>query len=301
MDLGARGNRAGPGWAGLLLLAGCVAAPDLLEGQWAGEGGEGPRSVLGEGRRSLGTYGETRRNEPIVHGLPEIPGGFTFCRLQFPVVRSLRSGMGWSTDYPGADFNLTLRLSELSTTWISRWGNHDPGMAVVRPTDPELFMCPFLFASDPGSAGFSPADVVALREYFLKGGVLWADDFWGEAAWSFWVEQITRVLPEYPIVDVPLDHSLLSIVYQVDEIPQIPNISFWRRSGGETSEFGAESATPHMRGIFDEDGRLLVLMTHNTDIADGWEREMDDDAYFQLFSPDAYAIGINVLVWTMTH
>ena len=57
----------------------------------------------------------------------------------------------------------------------------------------------------------------------------------------------------------------------------------------------------HIRGIFDDDGRLLVLMTHNTDISDGWEREGEDDEFFYLFSPEAYAVGLNVAIWTMTH
>jgi len=250
---------------------------------------------------TLADFREGYWGSPIREGLPEVPGGFTLCRLQYTVVRNLPSGAGWSTDYPRGEFNLTTRLGELTTTWVSRWLNGDPGIAVVRPTDPDLFRCPFLFASDPGSGRLDAADVAALEEYFRKGGMLWADDFWGEAAWSFWTGEIRKVLPDLPIVDVPLDHPLMSIVYQVDRIPQIPNIQYWRRSGGGTSEFGAETETPHMRAIFDDDGRLLVLMTHNTDIADGWEREMDDNVYFRLFSPDAYAIGINVLIWSMTH
>jgi len=260
-----------------------------------------PGSLLAqEHQRSLATYGEQRRNAPIVEGLPEVPGGFTLCRLQYPVARRLPSGLGWSTDYPGGEYNLATRLSELSTTWISRWRNDDPGIAVVRPTDPELFQCPMLLMSDAGSVAFSPEDAAALREYFLKGGMLWADDFWGTQPWGFWEAEISRILPDFPIVDVPMDHPLLSIVYEVSEIPQIPNLSFWRRTGGETSEFGADSEETNLRAIFDDDGRILVLMTHNTDIADGWEREMDNDEYFLLFSPDAYAIGINVMVWSMT-
>jgi len=84
-------------------------------------------------------------------------------------------------------------------------------------------------------------------------------------------------------------------------VPQIPSIQFWRRSGGATSERGAESAEPHLRAIRDEHGRILVLMSHNTDIADGWEREGEDDAFFFAFSGDAYALGINIAMWALTH
>jgi len=246
-------------------------------------------------------FGEAPISQPLRRGLPERPGGFTFCRLWFDSVRYESDGYGWSTDYPRGDLNLTLRLSELTTASISGWLDGDQGTAALRATDPNLFRCPFLFGSDAGTAGFSEAEVAALREYFLKGGFLWVDDFWGTPAWRHWSSEMARILPEYPIVDLPLDHPLFGIVYTVERIPQISHMQFWRNSGGETSERGWDSVDPHLRAILDETGRILVLMSHNTDIADGWEREADDAAFFALFSPPAYAIGINVLVWIMTH
>lgn len=233
--------------------------------------------------------------------LPPIPGGFTFCRLLYSSNRREPLGQGWRTDYPDGDWNLTLRLSQLTTTRTSRWEDGRPGYAVVRATDSELFQCPFLFGSDVGTADFTPDEVAGLREYLLKGGLLWVDDFWGTRAWRQWADVMGRVLPEFEIVDLPLDHPLFSIVYRIEEIPQIPSIQYWYQSGGDTSERGLQSSTPTIRAIMDEDGRVLVLMSHNTDIADGWEREGDDPTFFALFSPDAYAIGVNILVWTMTH
>ena len=84
-----------------------------------------------------------------------------------------------------------------------------------------------------------------------------------------------KVLPaaEYPIFDLPLDHPLFQAQFAVTEIPQIPNIRFFIRSGGQTSERGADSAIPYARGIADDQGWLMVPMTHNTDIQDSWERE----------------------------
>jgi hypothetical protein len=90
-------------------------------------------------------------------------------------------------------------------------------------------------------------------------------------------------------------------MFEVKEVPQIPSIQFWRYSGGLTSERGPESAEPHMRAISDRRGRLMVLMTHNTDIADAWEREGEDPSFFYSFSPTGYAVGINVLLYAMTH
>ena len=106
---------------------------------------------------------------------------------------------------------------------------------------------------------------------------------------------------EYPIFDVPLDHALFRTQFEVTEIPQIPNIGFFLRSGGRTSEQGTDSATPYVRGIADHSGRLMVLMTHNTDIQDAWEREGEDPSYFYAFSPRGYAFGINAILYGLTH
>ena len=241
------------------------------------------------------------RSAPEREGLPERRGGFTFCRLLYNSVRAEPAGHGWNTDYPASDHNFMLRLSQLTTADVSRWADGEPGYAVVRATDRTLFECPFLFASDVGTAQFSDEEVVLLRQYLLKGGFLWVDDFWGERAWTYWSETIRRVLPFYEVTDLPSDHPLLRAAYDVQSVPQIPSIQFWRRSGGATSERGGESAQPHLRAIRDEQGRILVLMSHNTDIADGWEREGEDEAFFFAFSGDAYALGINVALWALTH
>jgi hypothetical protein len=175
---------------------------------------------------------------------------------------------------------------------------------VVRATDDLLFSCPFVFMSDVGTTGFDVREVERLRDYLLAGGFLYVDDFWGEAAWEHWSAEIGKVLPrtEYPIVDIPLDHELFRALYNVREVPQVPSIQHWMWSGGTTSERGWESATPHCRGIFDHDGRLMVVMTHNTDIADGWEREGESEEFFALFSvPKAYPMGINIVMYALTH
>ena len=149
----------------------------------------------------------------------------------------------------------------------------------------------------------SDEDADRLREYLLKGGFLWVDDFWGSWEWAQWVSQIDKVLPagQYPIVDLPLEHPLFQTMFHIWEVPQIANIGFWRRSGGRTSERGLDSEEPHFRVIFDERGRIMVAMTHNTDIQDAWERERDDPRFFETFAPDGYSLGINVLVYAMTH
>jgi hypothetical protein len=245
--------------------------------------------------------GEGMWSAPMREGLPEQRTGFSFCRLLYSSVRREPMGYGWSTDYPRGDQNFMTRLSELTKTGISHWDDGLPGHAVVRPTDAHLYSCPFLFASDAGTAGFTDVEVERLRAYLLKGGFLWVDDFWGDRAWEHWVNQVEQVLPGLPIVELGPEHPLFSVFYQVPEVPQVPSIQFWYRSGGATSERGAETAQAHLRGIFDEHGRLLVLMSHNSDIADGWERETDNTDFFYAFSGRAYGVGVNVAVWTMSH
>jgi hypothetical protein len=232
--------------------------------------------------------------------VPERKAGFMFCRLQYQSIRSEPSGIGWSTDYPLADRNLMLRLGEFTTALVNLYEDGEPAHAIVQATDPELFHCPFLFGSDAGTAGFSDEEADLLGQYLLKGGFLWIDDFWGDRAMSHWLQQMSRVLPGLQANVLDMDHPIFSSFYFLDRLPQIPNIQFWRRSGGQTSERGLETETPTMSAITDESGRILVLMTHNTDIADGWERESEDHDFFARFSPPAYAVGVNVLVYAMT-
>jgi hypothetical protein len=260
-------------------------------------------AVLGVGASAQRYFREG--SFPAKYAPPEMPdGSFIFCRLAYRSVRAEQSGIGWQTDYPYAEINLMTRLSELTRTTISRDGEDTPTHFVVRPTDDTLFNCPFLMASDIGTVGFTDADADRLRQYLLKGGFFWVDDFWGTPAWTQWANEIAKVLPppEFPIEDVRLTDPLLSAQFVLREVPQISNFQFWRRSGGRiTSERGADSDVVHLRAIRDSQRRIIVLMTHNTDVADSWEREGEDPGFFEQYSPSGYALGVNVLVHAMTH
>ncbi len=244
-----------------------------------------------------------RRFPPRFPSAESFDGRFNFCRLMFTSAWREPSGSGWNTDYPGADLNFPIRLGELTKTKISRQPTGESNHLVVRATDPFLFQCPFLLASDIGTAQFDPEEVAALRAYFDKGGFLWVDDFWGERAWQVWVEQVSRILPpdQFPIQEVPAAHPLWRAVFEVKALPQIPAISHWRRSGGETSERGLETAVPDLNAIYDRQGRIMVLITHDTDISDSWEREGEDPEFFYQFSPNGYAFAINAVVYAMSH
>lgn len=229
-------------------------------------------------------------------------GNFNFCRIMFQY-HPYGAGGGWQVDYPRADENLSIRLGELTKTPISRDASGEPNYMVLQLTDPSLFRCPFIMMTEVGSVYFDEEDAAKLREYLMKGGFLWADDFWGSYAWSVWAGEIAKVLPshEYPIVDLPTDHPIFRTLFVVPGIKQIPSINFWGGTGGATSEQGIDSAEPHARGIADAKGRLMVLITHNTDYGDAFEREGDDPNYFHAFSVDGYAVGINFLLYAMSH
>ena len=228
-------------------------------------------------------------------------GDFVVCRLVYTEVR--RYGVGWRTDYPLGERNLSIRLSELTRTRVSQGRGRSPNQYLVRLTDDQLFSCPFLMAGDIASAGFTEADAARLREYLLKGGFLWTDDHWGTEEWEVWTKELAKVFPtdEYPIEEVTPADPIFKSQFVVAEMPQIPNIGYWRQSGGDTSEQGADSKVPHFYAVRDHHGRIMLAMTHNTDIADAFEREADDPVFFSRFSPRGYALGINVVLYALTH
>ena len=232
----------------------------------------------------------------------DFDGTFQFCRLMYRQVRPHQRGLGWGTDYPDAEINFSIRLSELTKTPVSRSADDKPNHFVVQPTDDALFQCPFIIMSDPGSAGFSEEDVTALRRYLLKGGFLWADDYWGPWAWDDFAREIGKVLPptHYPIRELTPDHPIFRTMFTVHRVPQVPSWQYWAGSG-DTSEMGAYSTNAHMAAISDANGRVMVLMTHNTDISDAWEREGQNPEYFLSFSPEGYAIGLNIALYAMMH
>jgi hypothetical protein len=227
-------------------------------------------------------------------------GAFTVCKWMFRSDRSEPSGIGWSTDYPFGEINLLTRISEMTKVQVSRHGR-DVNYWVVRLTDDQLFDCPMLIGSDVGTVALSTTEVERLRQYLLKGGFLWVDDFWGTRAWQQWAGQIGRVLPEFPIVDVAPEHPIRHALFNIGEIKQVPSIFAWGGPGSDPRERGSDSPQANFRAIADRDGRIMVAITHNTDIGDSMEREGDDPAYFAEFSPEGYALATNIVLYALTH
>ena len=249
-----------------------------------------------------GFYGSTPPKFPTS---TTYDGSFNFCRAMFTSDR--REKQGWGTDYPGADINFSTRVGELTKVTVKRINDGEesiPDTVVVRLTDDWLFKCWFVLMEDAGTLRFTDEEVHRLREYLLKGGFLLVSDYHGSVAKAQFDEEIGRVLPpgEFPIKDLtPPDHPMWKTKFPVSRIPQMASIQTWRRTGGTIERWNEDGSPPDVRGIADDHGRIMVVMVHNTDLPDPWEREGEESEYFFRFSPEAYAVGIDILLYALTH
>ncbi len=221
---------------------------------------------------------------------PKQPGGpweFYFTRGVY--TSGYRWG-AWSVDFPKADRQFMLAVNSLID--ISASERENP----VRLDDPNLRRFPFLYVLEVGDMALSASEARGLRDYLLAGGFLVIDDFWGSWEWANFERQIRHVLPEFPIVEIPLDHPIFNAVYRIEKIVQVPaRGNYW---GGRTWE--RDGYTPHARGIFDEDGRLMVIINWNTDLGDAWEW-FERPEYPLEFSSFAVRMGVNFIVYSMSH
>ena len=231
----------------------------------------------------------------------ELPNDqFTFARIQYDSWggSGWRGRGKWSVDWPESDLNMSFRLQQLTALKV------DPEGTVLNLTEDRLFEYPFIYIIEPGELYFSSEEVGALRKYLLTGGFLMGDDFWGENEWANFAREMKRVFPTREIVELPIEHEIFQCVFPLKEKPQVPN----PRTAMEGAPHGItwerwDAETPHYRGIYDDDGRLMVVICHNTDLGDGWEEESRAGQwYFKEFSePKAYPMGINIIFYSMTH
>ncbi|MEE2635661.1 MAG: DUF4159 domain-containing protein [Acidobacteriota bacterium] len=196
----------------------------------------------------------------------------------------------WATDYPKADRQFLVILDRLIDV------DAYEGENAVRLDDASVRKYPFLYALEVGDMYMTEAEAQGLRDYLMAGGFLMIDDFWGTWEWANFEAEIRRVLPEFPIVDIPLDHPIFNTVYNIDEIVQVPAIN--NAQGGPTWERDGYEA--QVKGIFDENGRLMVIINWNTDIGDAWE--WAESPYYPLrYSTYAIEITVNIIVYAMSH
>ena len=224
----------------------------------------------------------------------EAPREFYFSRAAYSGYgRGFRRMWGsWATDYPKAD-QIFLSFIDRLLSNLDAYEREHP----VRLDDPGVRHFPYLYALEVGRMGLTEAEIEGLRDYLLAGGFLVIDDFWGSQEWANFEYQMGLVLPGYEIVDLPLDHPIFTTFYEIEEILQVPNISNGVR-GLRTHE--RDGYIPMVKGIHDENGRLMVVINWNTDLGDAWE--WADDPYYPIkFSTYAYEMGVNMIVYAMSH
>ena len=242
-----------------------------------------------------------RRGVPEWDRDPEFPDDvFTFARVLY----NPHGGRGrgkWATDWPDSDLNFSFRLQQLTSLKV----NPDP--VILELSDPRIFDYPFLYIIEPGGLGypgtglnFTDEEVANLRRYCENGGFVMVDDFWGEDEWDEFYREYKRVFPDREPEDLPLEHEIFNIVYELDERPQVPAKNDAARHGITYERHDAKE--PHYRAVFDDEGRPMMIICHNTDLGDGWEREGEALWYFEMYSePKSYPLGINILMYAMTH
>lgn len=276
-----------------LLLALALGFSTVAWAQW--RRGWGRRSYY-EDARTAREIDSHSTGTPIWENPPAFENDvFTFARLRYGGNGGGRGG--WSTDLPDSDLNLSWRLQQMTSMKV------DPNGRILNITDEELANFPFVYIVEPGGLSFTDEEAAALRRYLLNGGFLLMDDFWGDYEWENCEWAMKQVFPDRAFTELPLDHPLYKIVFDIKEKGQVPNV----QTGVESEYTGItwerlDATEVHHRALFDDQGRLMVLALHNTDNGDGWEREGESDYYFHNFSEKiAYPLAVNIIVYIMTH
>jgi hypothetical protein len=224
----------------------------------------------------------------------EAEAEFSFARLMYQNSSSEGRGRRWNeswlVDSPNAERHFLQGLQRLT-------GVHArPMERYVTLADDELFKYPWLYAVEVGRWTLSDDEAARLREYFARGGFLVVDDFHGAYQWSGFAEGLRKVFPDRPIVEVPADDPIFHVVYDIDDKVQVPGIHTLRT--GRTHE--RDGVVPHWRGVYDDQGRLMVMINFNMDLGDAWEWA-DHPDYPEKWTALAYRFGVNYVVYSMTH
>ena len=202
-------------------------------------------------------------------------------------------GGGWVTDYPASDCKFIWGVERLTNIKAYREAPHPMSLM-----DPNIFDIPYLYIVEPGQWLLSDAEAARLREYLSRGGFLHADDFWGIYQRANFERQMAKVFPDRKLEPVPLTHEIFHTFFDIDKIMQIPNVS--NGCYGNRTWESPTDTEPRIYGISDDKNRLMVIVTYNSDLGDAWEH-MDVACYPEKYSGQAYRMGINFVMYAMTH
>lgn len=219
---------------------------------------------------------------------------YAFARLRYPSFRggsrywSMRGS--WTTDYPKADRQFVQgvrRLSRIHTRSVEQ---------VVDLESDEIYNWPWVYAVEVGHWQLTDNQAARLRDYLLRGGFLMTDDFHGTFEWDLFMSSMGKVFPDRPVVELENKEEIFHVLYDLDQRVQVPgivNYPFQRT-------FEYDGVEPRWRGIFDDRGRIMVAICHNMDLGDAWEWA-DSPHYPEHYASLAYRIGINYIIYAMTH
>jgi hypothetical protein len=202
-----------------------------------------------------------------------------------------RQGLtAWTTDYPRSDRHFSAAMRRL--TRVHARSVEQP----VNLDDGDQLNWPWLYAVEVGHWNLTDSQAKAMREYLDRGGFFMCDDFHGTREWEVFLESMRRVFPDRPIVEIPKDDPIFHVIYDLDDKYQVPGAQYIR--SGRTYEF--DGYEPHWRGIYDDRGRLKVAICFDMDLGDSWEHA-DNPYYPQKFSAMGIRIGVNYVLYAMTH
>jgi len=237
------------------------------------------------------TLGGVLRAQPLEENRDALSHEFYFTRgVYSSVADSDPWGPRWAIDFPEADRHFLVALRRLSTVDAYPLDN---ALRIGRET---VRTYPFLYVVEAGALDLDEEDAKALGEYLLAGGFLMIDDFWGTWAWDNLSAQLKQIFPRRAVVDLPLEHPVFHSFYDIQELLQVPNVAL--AGSGRTHEY--DGRIPRVRGVLDDQGRLMVLINWNTDLGDAWEWA-DDPGYPLRYSNFAYQLGINIVIYGMSY
>jgi hypothetical protein len=245
-------------------------------------------------QRGFVSYPDEEINPAPLPPNPNEKTEWAFARLRYSSGSFIRwrEYATWAMDFPKADRHFVRGVQRL-TRLHTRSTEQVVDLAL---DDNEIFNWPWVYAVEVGHWVLNDRQVKTLREYLLRGGFLMTDDFHGMAEWDQFTEGMSRVFPDRPIVEIESKDAIFHVLYDLDERVQVPGtVTF---GTGVTYEKGG--VVPHWRGIYDDRGRIMVAMCFNQDNGDAWEWA-DSPQYPYKMASQAYQVGINYIIYSMTH
>lgn len=227
---------------------------------------------------------------------------WVFARLMYPSIRGgyrsrrgggdwTEGGTDWTTDYPRSDRHLSAalrRLTRVSARSVEQPVNLDDG--------DEVYNWPWLYGVEVGHWNMTDEQCAKMRDFLLRGGFFMCDDFHGTQEWDVFIASMNRVFPDRPIVEIDNADPIFHTLYDLEGRFQVPGLQYLY-SGRIYEKDGYQ---PRWRGIYDDKNRLMVAICHNMDLGDSWEHA-DNPEYPEKFSSLGMRIGVNYIIYSMTH